>query len=174
MELAKKNPEVAFPVSAQYKKNQKKADQPAEKCDVDEDGEVLDSTCDEVSKPKAGKLKKKKGPKKSKKGPKKSKAKMPQTSPNEQAPEEKSCGGTCYKAGELMAEQKNFVDNFMKEALAAGKPVTRAEARQSWQDSQRRAEILSTLPLPELKRRKFVKKECTINPFKARIDALAS
>ena len=43
--------------------------------------------------------------------------------------------------------------------------ATCAEAKAQWISSQERANLLADMPLPELKRRRFVCKECQSNPF---------
>ncbi|CAE7513334.1 unnamed protein product, partial [Symbiodinium sp. KB8] len=67
------------------------------------------------------------------------------------------CGD--YRPHEFNKQAKLFRAN----AKAAGhSPAT---ARKMWIDSKERARLLSDVPLQELKRRKFVPKECTENPF---------
>ena len=68
--------------------------------------------------------------------------------------------GSSYKPG-LMMQQR---DEYIQEYMASGEH-SRAEASESWAKSIKRAMLLKDLSLPELKRRRFVGKECQTNPF---------
>ena len=48
------------------------------------------------------------------------------------------------------------------------------EACRDWADSMERAAILATLEVSELKRRRFVSKGCTENPFKVKLQTASS
>ncbi|CAE7341313.1 unnamed protein product, partial [Symbiodinium sp. CCMP2456] len=61
---------------------------------------------------------------------------------------------------------QNFLERsklFREEAKAQGHSAS--EARAMWKNSRERAELLSMMPLPELKRRRFVAKGCQVHPF---------
>lgn len=53
--------------------------------------------------------------------------------------------------------------HFIQQAKADG--VSFKEAREAWNESDSKRAMLATVSLPELKRRRFVEKGCTVNPF---------
>ena len=75
--------------------------------------------------------------------------------------------GTRYEPGEYMKCCKSFIKEFLDQAAANGEEASYAMARDKWATSMTRASLLSTVSLPELKRRRFVSKDCTTNPFAA-------
>ena len=78
-----------------------------------------------------------------------------------------------YQAGNFGKIQNKFIADFMEAAKKEGKCVSMAEARAEWSGSLKRAKLLANLSLPELKRRRFVTKDCESNPFKTRVQELA-
>ena len=61
-----------------------------------------------------------------------------------------------------------YSEKFKIYMLAAGNNgISQKSARESWKTSLDRALLLKDLSVPELKRRRFVKKGCTTNPFQA-------
>lgn len=69
-----------------------------------------------------------------------------------------------YKPGDM-----NFhCDCFIAEYMANGK-MSRAEAKEQWKTSLKRALLLKDVSLSELKRRRFVDKDCKSNPFARRV-----
>ena len=63
---------------------------------------------------------------------------------------------------------QNFLERsklFREEKKEQG--YSASEARALWKNSRERAELLSMVPLQELKRRRFVDKTCQVNPFRA-------
>ena len=77
---------------------------------------------------------------------------------------------TKYEPGEYMKCCKTFIQDFLDQAAASGEEATYAMARDKWSTSMKRAMLLSTVSLPELKRRRFVSKDCTSNPFAAMVN----
>ena len=77
--------------------------------------------------------------------------------------------GTKYEPGEYMKCCKSFIKEFLAQAAANGEEASYAMARDKWATSMKRASLLSTVSLPELKRRRFVSKDCTTNPFAAMV-----
>lgn len=78
--------------------------------------------------------------------------------------------GSKYEPGEYMKCCKAFIKDFLDQAAASGEEATYAMARDKWSTSMKRATLLSTVSLPELKRRRFVSKDCTSNPFAAMVN----
>ena len=64
-----------------------------------------------------------------------------------------------YLPHDFSKRAKQFRENAKAQGHAPRK------AREMWITSEERASILKDVPLQELKRRKFVPKECTENPF---------
>ena len=77
---------------------------------------------------------------------------------------------TKYEPAEYMKCCKTFIQDFLDQAAASGEEATYAMARDKWSTSMKRAMLLSTVSLPELKRRRFVSKDCTGNPFAAMVN----
>lgn len=80
--------------------------------------------------------------------------------------------GEClvYRPGEYNKIQKSFIQNFLKEPPEGGMKRTGVQARDAWKSSLKRAKLLSGVSLTELKKRKFVPKGTTTNPFKIRVE----
>ena len=70
---------------------------------------------------------------------------------------------TVYSAGKY----REIMQNYIQEAMNRGETTSRA--RQLWATSLTRANLLKGLSLPELKRRRFVDKDATENPFVAMV-----
>ena len=68
-----------------------------------------------------------------------------------------------YKAGDYTQQRDKYIQEFLRDGAEEG--ATFAKASSSWSTSLKRARILSTLSLSELKRRRFVEKTCEANPF---------
>ena len=68
-----------------------------------------------------------------------------------------------------MKRCKTLIKDFLDQAAASGQEATYAMARDKWATSMKRASLLSTVSLPKLKRRRFVSKDCTSNPFAAMV-----
>jgi len=77
--------------------------------------------------------------------------------------------GTKYEPGEYKKCCKTLIKDFLDQAAASGQEATYAMARDKWATSMKRASLLSTVSLPKLKRRRFVSKDCTSNPFAAMV-----
>ena len=109
---------------------------------------------------------------KKKKEKKKKKKTNPKKKECQATKEEKSVpldAGTRYEPGEYMKCCKSFIKEFLDQAAANGEEASYAMARDKWATSMKRASLLSTVSLPELKRRRFVSKDCTTNPFAAMV-----
>ena len=146
MEAKKTEIPQPFPQSAQYKKTQRAA-----------------ADDDELAEPPA-KPKKSKGlKKKSKKRP----AQIKQAAATSNDVQEVFSQEPDYQEGEKYSPnrysylKKSFVD----EKVAAG--TERSQAQQEWNQSTIKRQLLSTISLAELKRRKFVTKECEEHPWAA-------
>ena len=123
---------------------------------------------------KADKTKGNTAPKKKKTNPKKKECQatkeeksvpLDAAQPAEEAVQE----GTKYEPGEYIKCCKSFIKEFLAQAAANGEEASYAMARDKWATSMKRASLLSTVSLPELKRRRFVSKDCTTNPFAAMV-----
>ena len=71
---------------------------------------------------------------------------------------------TVYQAGDYNMQRKKFTEEYIQ----TNEGGTKSMASQAWGSSVKRASLLCDVPLSELKRRRFVGKECTENPFQAR------
>ena len=78
--------------------------------------------------------------------------------------------GKEYKAGEMMQHRDQWVGHFLKDMQGKGIDSSRADALKEWTTSLCRAKLLQHLSLPELKRRRFISKEATTNPFLERVE----
>ncbi|CAK9052448.1 DAO domain-containing protein, partial [Durusdinium trenchii] len=74
-----------------------------------------------------------------------------------------------YQAGDYKLIQRDFIEKFQGAAKLSGKKASFAQAQAAWATSLDRARILSSLSVAELKKRKFVEKGCSNNPFLARV-----
>ena len=72
---------------------------------------------------------------------------------------------TVYQAGDYNMQRKKFIEEYIQ----TNEGGTKTMASQAWGSSVKRASLLCDVPLSELKRRRFVGKECTENPFQARV-----
>lgn len=132
----------AFPQSAQYKKNFRAV--PADQDPDEEEAEVPNKR----KKPKTKKQKKAKGPAQAKFASKSSpKAVVGAADSEEYAPK---------RYAEL---RKKFMDDLRAEGVAY------KMAASQWDSSALKKQLLAPLDLPELKRRRFVTKDCTENPW---------
>lgn len=70
-----------------------------------------------------------------------------------------------FRPGEEYTPQRyNFLrKKFLDERMATG--VTWKNAQSEWNNSDVKAQLLSSVDLPELKRRRFVTKDCTVHPW---------
>ena len=75
------------------------------------------------------------------------------------ASKESSAGFGLYQPHLYSEKYQVFVQAAMKDGARF------KDAKAQWLSSQDRANLLADMPLPELKRRKFVCKECQSNPF---------
>lgn len=66
---------------------------------------------------------------------------------------------TVYKANEYSSIRKAFIQNLKSQG------VTSSEANDGWNKSDQKRRLLATLPLQELKRRKFVPAGTTVHPW---------
>ena len=104
----------------------------------------------------------KKESKNSKKKQNSKKSKQAQDPPKEQVSQGDS---DVYQAGDYNMQRMKWIENHIQ----TNEGVTKAAAGQAWGSSMKRATLLMDVPLKELKRRKFVGKECKENPFKAAV-----
>ena len=79
--------------------------------------------------------------------------------PSNSNPEASAGSGSAYSP-KIFSERYAA---FLKAACQDG--MRQKEAQAKWVASAERAALLSDMPLPELKRRRFVSKSCTVNPF---------
>lgn len=70
-----------------------------------------------------------------------------------------------YQAGDYNMQRMKWIENYIQ----TNEGVTKAMAGLAWGSSMKRATLLMDVPMKELKRRKFVGKECKENPFKAAV-----
>ena len=68
---------------------------------------------------------------------------------------------TVYQAGDYNMQRKKFIEEYIQ----TNEGGTKSMASQAWGSSVKRASLLCDVPLSELKRRRFVGKECTENPY---------
>lgn len=73
--------------------------------------------------------------------------------------------GMTYQPGKMNEVKALYVKKFLELAAANGKEASKSEALEKWKNSVKRAQLLANVPLPELKKRRFVTKDCTENPF---------
>lgn len=181
MEESKQKRPVVFAQSAQYKKNMG-ATEGVKGGDGDDDDEPVIVTGSGSDGAAAVKLSKKNAKKPKKKNRAKAKATVSPTpcpKPSEPTPRDQAAPGeeqvvdsVVYKAGEFSKIRDQYVKDFICSAKEAGTASSRPEALASWSVSLKRAQLLSSLSLPELKKRRFVPKGCTANPFLARVQAV--
>ena len=94
----------------------------------------------------------------------KSKNRKPAEPKPPKGPEAEAEADTAQAFGDYVPKDFHKRSLIFREAAKAAGHAPRA-ARQLWMDSDERAALLAEVPLQELKRRKFVPKECTENPF---------
>lgn len=90
---------------------------------------------------------------------------------NKKKPVAKAVSQT-YEAGKFLQAQQDYVKQVMDQAAINGTNATRKDAMKSWQTSAKRAGLLAGLSVSELKRRKFVPKGTTSNPFAEIVNAV--
>ena len=95
---------------------------------------------------------------KKKQGPKASPEDLQKINPKA-SPEQK------YEPGKLLEIRNVYVENFIQNAESEGETVSKKDAIKAWQESIQLARLLKDVPLTDLKRRRFVRKEATTNPF---------
>ena len=93
--------------------------------------------------------------------------KKPAASEPSAAPKTKNEAPGCYKPGEYKKARDEFIDNRKQDG------DTYKEACAAWDTCSIKKRLLGTLPLAELKRRKFVGKDATSNPWSCPEDEVA-
>lgn len=95
------------------------------------------------------------------------KKKAEKTKKDKDPPKEDVAQGnsTVYQAGDYNVQRKKFIEEYIETNEGSTKTV----ASLAWGSSVKRASLLCDVPLSELKRRRFVGKECTENPFQAQV-----
>eukprot|EP00438_Fugacium_kawagutii_P018498 Skav225896 [mRNA] locus=scaffold1460:309840:311258:+ [translate_table: standard] len=112
--------------------------------------------------------KKTKQDKKTLKASQKKEAKKSEKAPSDSSGKEslsEECGFQKYEPHTFKVHQQVWVDDYIEKKWAAGEECKRSQARNAWQTSLKRAQLLAFVSLTELKKRKFVKKDATENPF---------
>ena len=117
----------------------------------DEGSEELGSGADQARRLKVAK-------KPMKKVSKAQKGKRPKAKSEPKKPVKSSCFGA-YEAGKYSSERDSFLGKLRKMGLSY------QQANSQWMNSSRKKALLRDMPLPELKRRRFVGKDATSNPF---------
>eukprot|EP00435_Cladocopium_sp_Y103_P030346 s1178_g7.t1 len=133
-----------FAQSAQYKKNLT--------TDPDEDEDEMDGPAQAQAKPKR-QTKKKKKPKK--KGP----AQVSHVKTAEQLPIPEPAAAEEYSPHRYAVLRKDFIDKLRNDGVAYKAAVD------DWNNSKLKRQLLCNVPLQDLKRRRFVPKECQQNPW---------
>ena len=134
---------AAFPQNAQYKKNFKKND--------DEDEEHAEVPAKTKKKPKTTKKNMRKVP---------AQAKLASKAPKETNQEFVAATATEeYSAHRYSELRKQFINNLKDQG------VPYKSAANQWNSSALKKQLLAPVDLPELKRRRFVTKDCTENPW---------
>lgn len=114
-------------------------------------------TKESVEDPKGGKIKAKKGLKKKKKADLK---KLQDTSKVQPVAGDGEDTGSTYKAKEYGTLRQQFIATARQD-----RGLSSAEAAQEWNDSALKRKLLSGLSVPELRRRRFIEKDCCHNPW---------
>lgn len=78
-----------------------------------------------------------------------------------------TCGE--YKPGEYQQAREQFIKDYIQTKQAEGEIVSKSMASDAFGTSMKRATLLCDVSLTELKRRRFVTKDCLVNPFKAMV-----
>lgn len=80
--------------------------------------------------------------------------------------------GKClaYQPGTYNETRKSFLDEWKKKSKETGLKPTHAAAVEAWDTSLKRALMLCDLSVGELKKRRFIPKGCSTNPFKIRVE----
>ena len=153
----------AFAASAQYVKKKKAASKEGPEEVEDQYDEELEQDLDDEEDLDMGVVRKqpKKAKKPKKKANAKAKAKRPAKSHQNkpQPPKTKSNAYGCYEAGKYNEAREKFMAKHMQK-------MSWRDANILWGTSQEKKNLLKDVPLPELKRRRFVPKGCTDHPFK--------
>lgn len=76
-----------------------------------------------------------------------------------------------YKPGEYQKVREEFIKDYIAGKQAEGEIVSKSMASDAFGTSMKRALLLCEVSLPELKRRRFVSKDCMVNPFKAMVES---
>lgn len=77
---------------------------------------------------------------------------------------------SAYQPGKYNEARKSFLDQLKKESKENGLKLTHAKACETWDSSLKRARMLCGVSVSELKKRRFIPKGCTTNPFKIRVE----
>lgn len=77
---------------------------------------------------------------------------------------------SAYQPGKYNEARKSFLDQLKKESKENGLKLTYAKACETWNSSLKRAHMLCGVSVSELKKRRFIPKGCTTNPFKIRVE----
>ena len=115
---------------------------------------------DKVDDPDAGELLTPKGPGKSS-----SKSKMKKLRPtiqnvkNKKGTEPTASSENVYKPHEYSRIRKEFIDSKKDSGLSS------KDAAEAWNQSQQKRKLLGGVPLPELRRRRFIPMGCDSNPW---------
>ena len=78
-----------------------------------------------------------------------------------------------YQPGKFLEERSKWMNAWLKLQEEKGFQFGRAHALKEWGSSLKKAQLLAYVPLPELKRRRFVEKEVETNPFLAMVEKAA-
>ena len=78
-----------------------------------------------------------------------------------------------YQPGMFLNERSKWISQWIKNQEEKGLCFSRAYALKEWGTSLRKAQLLAHVPLPELKRRRFVGKEAETNPFLEMVEKAA-
>lgn len=136
-------PPTPFAQSAQYKKTFDAKD------DDDDDGELAEAQAKKNTKKKKTRKGKKPGPAQVQRAKKKQ---------SDQAVQAPAAGEVC-QANRYSELRTDFI-NKLKES-----GVKYKAAAEQWNNADLKRQLLANVPLPELKKRRFVTKDCTTNPW---------
>lgn len=91
----------------------------------------------------------------------------------ELAPNPISGDAEAYKPGEFSQARKGYICKFLADLKATGVKASKRQGSEAWNASLERATFLAYVSVPELKRRKFLPKGATSNPFLAQVQSAA-
>ena len=78
-----------------------------------------------------------------------------------------------YQPGKFLEERAKWITAWLKDQEQKGLCFSRAHALKEWGTSLKKAQLLASVPLTELKRRRFVGKEAETNPFLEMVEKAA-